>query len=465
MKELKEFAQISAFEPITSDQRRLYDMALTGISRQEAKATFEISETHFNVLYKKLKEQMARGVLDSPLKGFSRSMRQKVEVRRQYETAIVMLQTGHKEAGIPLARATMKKAEKLGLYQVAMDLCRELLNYYSTVDANLSRHEQYFQKLWFYWREIQNELQAECTFYSFVFNLKKDMPSASIEEQLQEMNKVASKSYRFHYMRLLTEVIHYEVAGRERDMIEACKKALDFFEQFDELPYVIKYSFIYRLIPVHLANCNFSEAEEVIDKSLDGPVYGRHNWQVVNLFHTLLGFHTGNQSIALDTYQKAVRAPKKYRTKEMTTRWDIVRAYLELFEMDIAGSWSLKKFLKNYNDEENGLRDNKFSVMLVELLHQLKNKDYEQFEKGLAPLKKYIKSEVKEAHFDRFINFHNLLASVVDSKYDADTLKETGQAHLIALQKNKRSVQSAIEDCEVIPFERIWYLMLKWLEE
>lgn len=459
MKELKEFAQISTWQPVGHDERRLYDMAITGISRQEAKAAFETSESHFNVLYKKLKSEMARGVLDSELKGFSKIQRQQFDVRRQYETAMVMLQTGHKVAGIPLARATMKKAEKLTMYQVAMDLCRELLAHYSMVEADEKRKNQYFNKLWSYWREVQNELHAESIFFNFVFSLKKDLLTVGIEDQLEELGNTNSKSYRFHYMRLLAEAMLYQTSGRQDELINLCREAITFFNDFEEVPYVVKFSFVYRLIPVHLSRCNYSEAESVIEESLDGPAYGRHNWQVIMLFQSLLGFHTGNNDLALESYQKATRVPKKYRTTALVTQWELIRAYLELFDLETPGNWNLNKF-KKVAEEISGTYSESFSCVLVELMHHLKNGKYDEFEEKIKGFKKLIENSSN----DRNLNFCRILESVIKAKYNAVETKELANEFLLELSNRNRNVSATIEESEVVPFERLWYLLLNWLK-
>ena len=91
MKELKEFAKLSVWSPESGDQRRLYELALSGYKREEAKSVFNISENHFNVIYKKLKDRMAQGILENNFKEYTRVNRLRFGVRKQYEAAIMLL--------------------------------------------------------------------------------------------------------------------------------------------------------------------------------------------------------------------------------------------------------------------------------------------------------------------------------------------------------------------------------------
>lgn len=462
MKELLEYAQLSVWSPKEGDQLRLYEMALAGVSREEARTAFDISDNHFNVLYKKLKDRMSLGILGNPLSSFSRVKRLQFGIRRQYETSMMLIQTDRKTAGIPLARAAMRKAEKYGLTQVALDLARELRSYYRTQSPDKKLAEYHSQKVKYLFTELGYELAAEEVFFEYGYNLKKGLPTPDISSQLDELDKIPAKSYRFHYMRFLGRVIYYQVARMEKEMLTTCNEALQFFERYESLPYVVKFSFFFRAIAVQISRNEFEQAELTINKSLEGPAYGRHNWQVIMLHRALLGFHCGKLAIAVDAYSKAVKVPKKFRTEEIDQRWKIIRAYLELFDFDIDGKWRLRKFLNSVGILEGDKKGQKVSIIVVELLHHLKAQQFEKYQRCSQKLNDYIQANLKER--GRYMNFLRLLQCIERSGFDAREARRKGSKYMAALRGKFPRIGADVESVEVLPFEKLWEMALGWLK-
>ena len=464
MKELREYAQLSSWSPTNGDPLKLYQMALSGYTRKEAREAFLISENHFNVLYKKLKDKMVQGVLDNSLKDLNRIQRLQFGIRKQYETAMMMIQTDKKAAGIPLARATMRKAEKYGLYQVALDLSRELRRYYGTILADTKLYDYYTEKQHFFVAEVQYELEAEDVFFDFGFRYKKGLSNPNIEKKLAKLASIPAKSYRFHYMRFICQALHQQIVRKEEAMLNTCKEALVFFEAYEDLPYVVRFSFYFRAIAVHLARREFHLAEPLINKSLEGPAPGRRNWQIIMLHRVLLGFHSNKPAIAFDAWRKASTIPKKFRTAEMEERWRIIRAYLELFDFPIPGNFRLGRFLNSLQFTDSDKPGHYISVVIVELLHLLRAGKYGKYQQRSERLDDLIDIHLKGKDMERSINFLRLLQCVVRGGFRRDEVVKKAGKYLHNLDNSHPVIGADVREVEVVPFTVLWEMTLLLLK-
>ncbi|MEO1260978.1 MAG: hypothetical protein AAFZ15_19415 [Bacteroidota bacterium] len=460
MKALKQYAQVSAWTPENGDLLRLYKMIMAGYDRNEAKEAFQISDNHFSVVCKRFKEHMIQGVLNNSLKGLNRFQRIRYSIRKQYESAILLLLLEKKDAGIPLARATMRKAEKYGLFQVALDLSRKLRTYYSMLDTNTKHYKYYTEKQKKYKRELDLELEAEDIMFEFSFNIRKGLLLEGIEDRLQNLEKKESSSYWFHYMIFICKASWQQVSRKENEVLATCYKALKYFESRSDLPYFIYFSFYFRAIAVHIARREYSLAETLINKSLDGPVYGEHNWQIIMLQRALLGFHSGKTAITLDAYLKALKVPKKKRTTQIGEQWQIIRAYLELYEVDVPGPWRLSRFLNSVQMSSADKAGNFVAIKIAELMHLLKRREFEKYTYRCERLDPYIDQHLKGKKLDRYVHFLRLLQCIVRGGFQKEEVLKKAKKYLHGLKETAPRIGADVREVEIVPFEALWEMAM-----
>ncbi len=462
MKELREYAQLSNWLPDSGDKLRIYELAVAGASREQAHEVMGVSRNHFNVVYKMLKEDFTEQVLVSPLNGVPQKIRLRHGIRKQYTTAMLMLRLGNHHSGIPLARATMRKAEKYGMFQIALDLSRELRSYYGPTAPNKKYYEYYSSRQKSLLNELLRELEAEDVFFDLGYTLKKGHTTNEIEERLMALSEGSANSYQYHYMRLLGRVILLQSAGKEEEMLKACADALIYFEEYDDLPYVVRHSFRYRSIAVHIARGGFDQAERVINKCLEDPTTGQHNWQIIQFLRALLGFHSGKPAIAFDAWNKAMKMPKKYRIEEMQERWLIIEAYLVLQDFELKKKFRLGRFLNSLPISTADKTGQHVTVIILELLHLLKAGNLERFTIRAGHLDKYIHEHLrKKKELARIIHFLRLLQCIVRGGFQTKEIEEKAKPYLIELENT--TPQISTETIEIIPFKRCWHMALSWL--
>ena len=460
MRVLKEFAQVSAFTPKSGDQLRLYKLAMAGFTREEAKERLGFTDNYFNGLYKQLKDYMSLGVLNYPLKDMSRFQRRQCQIRRDYETAMMLILLEKREAGLPLARSTMRKAEQECMFQIALDITRRLRAIYGYVYMDKKWFKYFSEKQLKYKQELNWELEAEDLFYQYSHQHLQGKMLPGVEEKLSVLAKFPATSHRFHYMRYLCQVVHYQVTRQEKAMLATCREALAFFKKYKNLPYVINFSFSYRAIAYHLAQREFAQAELAINESIEPTTRGEKNWQILMVHRALLGFHSAKIAIAKDSYQKAIKVPKKLRTEQVQERWRIIRAYLELFDRG-TGTWRLAKFLNSFPYSQSDKSGPILSVHIAELLHLLKQGKFEAYRYRCERMTAYIDRYLnKKKELIRFVHFFRLLQCVVRGGFRRKEATKKGKLYLNKLQSSTPRIGADVREVEVVPFERLWEMVL-----
>lgn len=457
LKDIQEYSRLSKWSPEDGAMREMYDLAIAGHDREEVKRRMDLSDNHFNVTYKRLKEGLSEGVLQNRFNGYRKVKQLRFGVRKQYESAMMLLQTENKAAGIPLARAAMRKAEKYGLYQVALDLSRELTRYFGTLSPNTKLYQYYRERQKVCLREVHYEINVEQVFFDFVFNYKKGRIT-DISKELQGLSELPSESFYFHYIRYYMEVVDCQIKNNVKRMLNICHEALSLMEKGKDIPYQFKYSFRIRLIPELIGQKEFSKVEILLNQTLsDGPMYGQHNWQQLMYYRAVSGLHSGKPAITKDTYEKAVRVPKKYRTPQMQDIWRIIGAWLALFQRD--DQWRLGRFLNSLEVVGSDKAGHGAAVLIIELLHLLKGKQYERYRHRCERLNEYITNHLKGK--DRATAMLRLFQCVVRGGFDRSATKRHGWKYLPALSGCPTGTE--VQELELLPFDRCWKLILDFL--
>ncbi|MEO1257713.1 MAG: hypothetical protein AAFZ15_02920 [Bacteroidota bacterium] len=462
MKELKEYAQLSNWLPTNGDQFRLYELAVAGASREGAREILDLSSNHFNVVYKNLKDNFVNGVLSGSIKSESKVTKLHHGIRKQYTTAMLLLRSDKKAAGIPLARATMRKAEKYGLNQIALDLSRELRSYYGPTSPNKKLYEYYTQKQKYLINEVMNELKAEDVFYDLGFSLNKGMPIEDFKKKIEGLASLSVDSYRFHYMRWLAKVLFWQHSGKEREMLEACRAALKFFESYDDVPYVIKFSFYYRAISVLISRKDFYQAEMLINRGLEETATGRHNWQIIMLNRALLGFHSEKPAIAFSAWNKSTQVPKKHLTEAIQQRWMIVESYLALMDFELPKKFRLGRFLNSVPLMESDKSGQNVNVVILGLMHLLKAQKLREYDDRIDQMDKYIHQHLRGKNRNRSIHFLRMLQCVQRGGYHRVAVERKAQSYIANLEKTTPSISA--NAVELVPFMVLWKMLLDWLK-
>ena len=464
MKELKEYSQYSDWSPTSGDQLRLFELAIAGASRENAREVLDISSNHFNVIYKKLKDNFAQGILTSQLNGIPNSTKIRYNIRKQYTTATLLLRSEKKAAGIPLARAAMRKALKFNMFPIALDLSRDLRRYYGLSVNNKKLYEYYSEKQQYILNEMRLELEAEDVFIRLGYSLKKGLPSDEIIEKLNWLSSQNADGYNFHYMRWLSKTIYLQAIGKEEEMLEACRSALKFFETYKDkdLPYIVKFSFYYRAIAILIARREFKQAEVLINRGLDDTATGRRNWQIIMLHRSILGFHSEKPAIAFATWNKVGQVPAKQQPEEFKQRWLVVEAYLSLMDFDLPQKFRLRRFLNSVPMLESDKSGQNINIILLELLHLLKARKLRDFDDRVDQLDKYIHQHLRGKNRHRCVNFLRMLQCVQRGGYRKVAVERKARPYLANLEKTVPNISA--NAVELVPFKVLWEMALGWLK-
>ena len=465
MEELRELMSVSSVSEFKGDIKTLADLVNQNFSREEAKRTFRKTDQHFNVVYKSLKDRLMKGVLVNDFKDASKVRQRQFSIRRQYEESIFLIQSEHKIAGILSARACMHKAEKNGLFQIALDLSRELTRYYGTIVGHTKKYEYYAEKMEFYREELNNELQVERLYFELGFNLKKGKNINSLKVKIEELGQIDSKSYRFNYMYFELLTLWHWAHRNDEAFLKTCEDALEHFSHYNfPLPYVTKWSWYFQQVPFYLAKRNYAKAEQCLARCLEGPEKGSINWYLSWQFRAIYGFHTDKPMMVVTALKKVNSLRKKFRNDRMEENWLVYRAYLELLvkldRIEAIGYWKLSRFLNSVSQSNLEKGGRNVSIIIIELMHYLVDKKYEKFSLQSNRLNDYIKSHLSDKKHIRAKLFLRMLQAVVRGGFVKCEVMLKGNKYSKALKNTGPMVSADVREVEIIPFEALWEMAL-----
>ncbi|MEZ4955225.1 MAG: hypothetical protein R2825_16805 [Saprospiraceae bacterium] len=468
MKDLRELISVSSLNQLNGDIGTLAELVAQNKSREEAKKTIGKTDHHFNVIYKNLKDRLMEGVLVNDFKNTSKVQRRQFSIRKQYEESIFLIQSGRMIAGIPSARACMHKAEKNGLFQIALDLSRELSRYFGTIMGDVKKYKYYSERMKLYREELNKELSVEEVYFDLGFHLKNGLSVDGFKIKLEELGKIKSISYRFNYMYFELLALWHRIYRNDEALFQTCEDALNHFSGYNyPLPYVTKWSWYFQQIPMYLANGDYFKAEQCLTRCFEGPEKGTINWYLTWQFRALYGFYSNKPMIAFAAWKKTTSLPKNFRNELMEENWLIIRAYLELLvksnRIEPIGTWRLNRFLNSVGQSNLEKEGKNISIIIVELLHLLADKKLERYSTRCEKLDDYIKTHLNNVEQSRAKLFLRLLQCIVRGGFKKKEANNKGREYLRTLIKSNSMVSTDVREVEIIPFEMLWEMAIGWL--
>ena len=102
-------------------------------------------EGQFSVVYKRLKNDLMEGLLNTSLNQFSKLSAGKINIWKRHLQTKMLLRIQDKEAGTKHAIHTIVMAEKNNDWEVVTSLCRELMIQYSLISPDKVKYQKYLE--------------------------------------------------------------------------------------------------------------------------------------------------------------------------------------------------------------------------------------------------------------------------------------------------------------------------------
>lgn len=387
---------------------------------------------------------------------------------KQVALARQLRASGGGRAAAVLAERTLKMAVKYQFSDLVLALARMLIAHYSMVDVREKEFEHYCDLSDQYHRITEAEARLERLYgqVSVAHTVSKKLGSkgaqlAEYSAEIRMLMQQHPKSYRVHLLgySILSYLAIFE--GAYEEVVQVCQRARRYF---DELPYPTPnatfFTFNYRPIPslIHLEK--YDAAAKNIHECLRLSRAGSHNWLVTRHYQMILGFYAGQYELA---YQALLDI------KDYTIEGEALRELLLVDEAYVVflqqcgyidgapPAFRLGKFLNEvpqFSKDKQGLNIN---ILILQVLFPLVQGRYDDLVDRMDALAVYQHRYLREEEHFRSRCFFSLLLLLPKNGFRR---AEIVQAATPLLEELQAAPMRADYDVEILPYERLWEVVM-----
>ncbi len=503
MKNLKEIVDIfprrhghavnfgnTGFHDKRNKLRRLHDGIASGKYTTDLEANMAIyktQEAQYNQ-YAKLKGRLREMLLSEIFNlkvddTFSTYHQEKIKCNRNLAICHALAIHGARNNAIELAIKTLNKAKKYTFHEVVIGCARILKDYYTLLGES-KKHHYYKSLILEHQLILQADMLAEDCYQELTIHYNKSV-SSKIEltrlavEYDAKIKPLAKKYHSFilHYYMYRVSALVYGIKGNYRD-------ALKVYISFER--YVISHPVFYqKLLIAHInydkLDCYLhlndiesgQKAAEICLKSYrkDSP-----NWFLFLEHYFLLTIRTKQYVKAKEIFNMIAYSPRiQYFSPERKEKWRIFEAYLNfiLENVELEPSllrkhrtkrFNILKFLNEVPIFSKDKRGFNIAILIIHILFMLTRKDFDVIIKRTTALEIYRNRYLKREEDIRSKLFIKMLLIMEKCSFDYKKTRLKCVPYFRQLRKAKYRYEGSATDCEVIPYEGLWRIILKELK-
>lgn len=357
-----------------------------------------------------------------------------------------------------------------------------ILRQYASEIGDEKNYEVYDQHSKQYQNVLDAEIRSEELYQRVIMNYHK---SSSKNQNLKEKidtycDALVGLSEIFDspvvvYNMYLVWAYRYEMLQDFSSVLDVCNQGEKYIEenpryyQDDKLE-----TFHLKKMNAYIHLKNFMEGRVNAEKCLQSFPEGSDTWFTFMEYYLMLALHTDNYLAATAIYNKATGLSKfKKLGTEVKEKWNIFNTYIEfiienkgsenpVLQMQKKKSFRLSRFL---NDPILYPREQRiFTVHMVvaQMLFLIEKKSFNAVGERIERLKGYANRQLRKEEYFRVIQFIRLLQQLSKASYKVSELSNT-QKYYDRLIETPFYYRGLIEEIEIIPYEKLWNMILDML--
>lgn len=277
------------------------------------------------------------------------------------------------------------------------------------------------------------------------------------------------------YNMYLVWAYRYEMSRDWDSMLEVCNRAEAYVEANPVYYQEGKVTtFQIKKMTAYLHLRDYKNGRVNAEKSLQSFDDGSEIWFTFLEYYLLLSMHTDNYINALAILNRAMNNSKfKKLDNDIKEKWLVYEAYLAFLTEAAAASnpisqvskrktFKVSKFLSDPAVHSKELKILTVHTLIVQALFNIKRKSYPAADEVIEKLKMYANRQLKPEDFYRTIQFIRLLQQAPKADYKKLNLSNT-EKYYSRLLATPFSYRGMIHEIEIIPYEKLWELVLEQL--
>lgn len=377
-----------------------------------------------------------------------------------------------------LARQILTIALKYQFADVIVN-CSRILRTHCANTENEKEYEIYDQHIKQYADILDAEIRSEELYQRVIMNYYKP-PSkrVNLEEKIDTYcNALVGLSEMYgspviYYNMYQVWAFRYEMLQDYQAMLAICEQAEKYIEENPMYHQSSKLdTFQLKKMAAYLHLRDFTNGRENAEKALGTFASGSDIWFDFMEYYFLLAMHTENYAHAVQIYNDTAGNNKfKKLPDEKKEKWNIFNVFLNyiiesrgkenpLLKKQRKRVFRVSKFLEDpllYSKEQRI-----FTVLQViaQILFFLEKRSYNSIYERIDRLKGYANRQLRQEEYFRVIQFIRLLQQLSKANFRVDQLSNT-KKYYERLEKNPFYFRGLINELEVIPYEKLWQMIL-----
>lgn len=438
--------------------------------------------------YQKLKGNLRRRLIDAVFfidtakEKFSDRQRAYFECYKEWAAAKIILSRNTQPAAMTLLEHTLKKAEIYEFTDLVADIARALRLHYGTREGRLDKFNFYNDLYHKYWRILTYEDLAE-EFYANIstnYVQNKSVKSDTQEEAIRFYEELKPAVEEFGTYRLLLYsglmrlIIHSSVNDYEQ-LLEVCDDLLDKFSQKPYTAGVPVQIFNYQQLICFIQLGDYARGQQAAPRALQYIEKGSYNWFKYNELFLRLSFYTDNFQGGCEVLETVFRE-KAFDALPAASKelWQINLAFAVFLQREgkiepppddsIFNHFRLGKFLNTIPIFSKDKRGMNVPILVVQMLLLLQEQKDDAVIDRIEAMKKYCSRYLRENELFRSNCFINMLLEIPMQNFHPVAIRRHTEKYWQRLQKVPLELAQQSQELEIIPYEKLWNIILEHLE-
>lgn len=396
----------------------------------------------------------------------------------------ILIGRGGRNAAIKLGEKILKRAIEFEFTDLSVNVLRALRVQYSSLEGNSKKFKEANQNL----KKQKARLEKEDLAEDFYTNLALHfINSRAAKPELAQLAKSYSdelrvlksnaETQRFYFMSHYVHSIRYQIENDYEKTIGVCKSAISLLTSHPKITNKTFLAVFYNIkASASIKLRKYDDAQKAIETNLSFSFNGSVNWYISLYYLFLLSFHIEDYQKAFEVFKKAVANPQFNKLPNAHKEyWTIAEAHLhyliandeiELNLMEVAKyrKFRVKKFVNEVPVYSKDKRGANVSILVLQILFLLQEKKYEETISRIDNLKAYSNKYLRKNENFRSNCFIRMLQQLPKSYFNKKVATRKVKKYHDRLNEVPLEVAVQSSEMEIIPYEKLWKMVLKSLK-
>lgn len=393
----------------------------------------------------------------------------------------ILLGKNARNAAVSLSLSILKQAQRFEFTELSLDICRILRLHFGTRKGNIKKYEQYnalfkeYEGLWMAENRAE-ELYTELVV--FFVNARASQPEISQSARMyyEEISGLLARfdSYRLRFSGYFILLTQYMSNNDYKNTITVAEEAIHYFESKDYQATAPLLIFLYQQLVCYIQLKEYEAGRKTARRCLELTEEGSFNWFKFQENYFLLAMHSCHYQEAYHILMET-QANKHFvhLPQNILEIWKIFQAYLHYLallgivnpeEEEGNHKFRLQKFLNDvpiFSKDKQGMN---VPILIIQVLFLIHQQRFEIAADRIECVRKYASRYLVNDGTYRSNCFIKMLHKLPAAHYHKQAVIRKANPLVEKLEAAPLNVAGQAHDIEIIPYEKLWELLLNSLD-